>query len=91
MWIATEAIVVDTFREALARKIFWGLFLLSTAMIMFFLFIMKIDLVEGATATISLFGQQAGREVDVNKVMRQVQAGIGMFLYSWGMFLAVFA
>lgn len=91
MWIATEAIVVDTFREALARKIFWGLFLLSTAMILFFLFIMKIDLVEGATATISLFGQQAGREVDVNKVVRQVQAGIGTFLYSWGMFLAVFA
>ncbi len=88
---ATEAIVVDTFREAFARKIFWGLFILSTLMIAFFLFIMKIDIVEGATATISLFGAQANRSIDVNQVVRQTQAGVAAFLYTWGMFLAVFA
>jgi len=89
--ITTEAIVRDTFREALARKIFWGLFGLSSLMILFFLFIMKIDIVEGATATITLFGQQAGREVDAARVVKQVQGGIATFLYTWGMFLAVFA
>ena len=36
---ATFALIRDTFREALARKIFWGLFGLSTAMILFFLFL----------------------------------------------------
>src|SRR5262245_37456073 len=89
--ISTEAIVRDTFREALARKIFWGLFALSSLMILFFLFIMKIDIVEGATATITLFGRESGREVDAARVVRQVQAGIATFLYTWGMFLAVFA
>ncbi|MBI3679932.1 MAG: ABC transporter permease subunit [Acidobacteria bacterium] len=89
--IATAAIIYDTFREAFARKIFWGLFGLSTAMILFFLFIMKIDIVEGALATISLFGKTADREVDLDRLVKQVQAGIATFLYTWGMFLAVFA
>jgi len=88
---ATQAIVLDTFREAFARKIFWGLFGLSTAMVLFFLFIMKIDIVEGAAATISMFGMQSGREIDAGRLVKQVQAGIATFLYTWGMFLAVFA
>ena len=53
---AAIALVRDTFREAIARKIFWGLFGLSTLIIVFFLFVMKIDIVAGATASISLFG-----------------------------------
>lgn len=89
--IATIALVQDTFREALARKIFWGLYGLSTLMILFFLFIMKIDVVEGAVATMSLFGQRAGRANDVNKMVTGVYAGIATFLYTWGMALAVFA
>jgi ABC-type transport system involved in multi-copper enzyme maturation permease subunit len=87
----TAALIRDTFREALARKIFWGLFGLSTAMIAFFLFIMKIDVVEGATATISLFGRNTEREIDVNRLVRQVEGGIATFLYTWGMFLSIFA
>ncbi|MBL8176600.1 MAG: ABC transporter permease subunit [Bryobacterales bacterium] len=91
IFIATQAIVVDTFREAFARKIFWGLFALSTLMIAFFLFILKIDIVQGATATITLFGAQTGANVDPGQVVRKTQAGIATFLYTWGMFLAVFA
>ena len=81
----------DTFREAFARLIFWGFYGLSTAMILFFLFILKIDLVEGASATISLFGQSGGRAQDVVVIVRAVQGGIAAFLYTWGMALAVFA
>ncbi|MCC6344433.1 MAG: ABC transporter permease subunit [Bryobacterales bacterium] len=91
IYMATHAIVLDTFREAFARKIFWGLFGLSTAMVLFFLFIMKIDIVEGAAATISMFGLQSGKEVDAARLVKQVQAGVATFLYTWGMFLAVFA
>ncbi|MBV6434451.1 MAG: hypothetical protein IANPNBLG_04704 [Bryobacteraceae bacterium] len=91
IYTATHAIVLDTFREAFARKIFWGLFGLSTAMVLFFLFIMKIDIVEGAAATISMFGLQSGKEVDAARLVKQVQAGVATFLYTWGMFLAVFA
>jgi ABC-type transport system involved in multi-copper enzyme maturation permease subunit len=89
--ITTAALIRDTFREAFARKIFWGLFGLSTLMILFFLFLLKIDLVEGAVATVSLFGRTANRTTDVDRLVRSVYAGIATFLYTWGMFLSVFA
>lgn len=85
------ALIADTFREAMARKIFWALFGLSTMMILFFLFIMKIDVVEGAMATVSLFGQTNRKMTDINRLVRQVHGGIATFLYTWGMALAVFA
>jgi ABC-type transport system involved in multi-copper enzyme maturation permease subunit len=87
----TLALIRDTFREAFARKIFWGLFGLSTLMILFFLFIMKIDIVEGATATLSLFGRDNGRRMDVDRLVKGVYGGIATFLYTWGMALSVFA
>jgi ABC-2 type transport system permease protein len=87
---ATIALIRDTFREAFARKIFWGLFGLSTAMILFFLFLLRIDLVEGGLAAVSAFGQFKTTR-DVDRVVRGVYGGIAAFLYTWGMFLAVFA
>lgn len=89
--MTTAALIVDTFREAMARKIFWGLFAVSGLMLLFFLFIMRIDVVEGATATISLFGQTDGRTQDVVLLTRQVYSAIAAFLYTFGMFLAIFA
>jgi ABC-type transport system involved in multi-copper enzyme maturation permease subunit len=88
--VATAAFVRDTFREAFARKVFWGFAGCSTALILFFLFIMKIDVVQGALATISLFGKE-GKAEDVRLLVRQVHGGLAAFLYSAGMFLAVFA
>lgn len=87
----TAAIVRDTFREAFARKIFWGLFALSTLMILFFLFIMKIDIVEGATATLTLFGRDRGRTTQIDTLVKGVYGSIATFLYTWGMALSVFA
>lgn len=88
---ATAALIRDTFREALARKIFWGLFGLSTAMILFFMFLLKIDIVEGALATVTLFGRSMSRATDVDRLVTGTYGGIATFLYTWGMFLAVFA
>lgn len=87
----TLALIKDTFREAIARKIFLGLFVLATAFILFFLFILKIDLVEGAMATVTLFGKTSNRAMDVDKLVSNVFAAISAFLYTIGMFLAVFA
>jgi len=36
---ATAALIRDTFREAFARKIFWGFFGCATAIILFFIFL----------------------------------------------------
>jgi ABC-type transport system involved in multi-copper enzyme maturation permease subunit len=88
---ATSAIIRDTFREAFARKIFWGFYGLSTALILFFLFLLKIDVVQGAMATVSLFGHANPHGMEVAKLVRQVHAAIASFLYTAGMFLAVFA
>ncbi|MGH9720146.1 MAG: ABC transporter permease, partial [Bryobacteraceae bacterium] len=88
--VVTAALLRDTFREAFARKIFWGLFGFSTAWILFFLFIMKIDVVEGAVATVSLFGHETGAR-DVHRIVRAAHASIAAFLYSIGLFLSVFA
>ncbi len=87
----TAALIRDTFREAFARKIFWGLFGLSTVMILFFLFLLKIDIVEGAMATVSIFGRSSNRATDLEKLVRGFYAGIATYLYIWGMVLAVFA
>jgi ABC-type transport system involved in multi-copper enzyme maturation permease subunit len=89
-WLATRALVGDTFREAFARLIFWAFYGLSTALILFFLFLLKIDVVEGARATISLFGQASKLE-QVDALVRGFHAGVAVFLYTWGMALAVFA
>src|SRR5580704_5983798 len=76
--IVTLALVRDTFREAFARKIFWGFFGCSTMVILFFLFLMRVDVVEGALATVSLFGNE-------------LPAALAAFLFGFGLFLAVFA
>jgi ABC-type transport system involved in multi-copper enzyme maturation permease subunit len=89
--VTTAALIVDTFREAMARKIFWGLFALSGLMLLFFLFIMRIDVVEGAVATMTLFGQTTQGFRDAATLTRQVHSSIATFLYTFGMFLAVFA
>ena len=73
--IATLALVRDTFREAFARKIFWGFFGCSTAVVLFFIFLMRIDVVEGALATISLFGNES-RAFEVTKLVRGVHGSL---------------
>ena len=90
-WIASAALVRDTFREAFARRIFWGFFACATALLAFLLFILRIDVVEGARATVSLFGQTSRKTEDVGEIVTRAQAVIAMVLYFAGMALSVFA
>jgi ABC-type transport system involved in multi-copper enzyme maturation permease subunit len=83
------ALIDDTFQEARARWLFWGLFALSTLLILLFLFVLKIDLVEGA---VSLFGvQSTTRMVDVHRFVIASYSWVSVILYVWGTFLAIFA
>jgi ABC-type transport system involved in multi-copper enzyme maturation permease subunit len=84
------ALIIDTFREASARWLFWGLFGLSTLLIAFFLFILKIDVVEGAVSLMGL--QQTSHHYwDLARVVRLSYSRVAIFLYIWGTFLAIFA
>jgi ABC-2 type transport system permease protein len=83
------ALVADTFQEARARWLFWGLFALSTLLILLFLFVLKIDLVEGA---VSLFGvESTTRTVDIRRFVIASYSWVSVILYIWGTFLAIFA
>lgn len=85
------AVIVDTFREALSRKIFWGLFGLSAVMLLFLLFVLRIDVVEGTLATATLFDLRPSRKVDVTKLIQAAYSAIAGFFCTFGMLLAVFA
>jgi ABC-type transport system involved in multi-copper enzyme maturation permease subunit len=87
----TGALIVDTMREASARMIFWGFYGLSTLLILFFLFLLRIDIIEGASATLTLFGQELPRKMELTRLVKQIYGGIAVFLYGVGMYLAVFA
>ena len=61
-------------------------------MILFFLFLLKIDIVEGARGHgVAVRPRGPARIADVDRLVRGVYGGIATFLYTWGMFLAVFA
>ncbi len=83
------ALIEDTFQEARARWLFWGLFALSTLLILLFLFVLKIDLVEGA---VSLFGvESTTRMVDIHRFVITSYSWVSVILYIWGTLLAIFA
>ncbi|MGI9070394.1 MAG: hypothetical protein ACR2JB_03445 [Bryobacteraceae bacterium] len=84
------ALILDTFQEARARWLFWGLFGLSSLLIAIFLFVLRIDLVQGA---VSLMGIEATAHpvYDIQKFVNISYAWVSIVLYIWGTFLAIFA
>ena len=87
VWVA---LISDTFQEARARWLFWGLFSLSTLLIAIFLFVLKIDLVQGA---VTLMGIQSTTKSidDMQRFVSQSYSWVSIVLYIWGTFLAIFA
>src|ERR1700722_911492 len=87
---ASLALIQDTFREAFARRIFWGFFGCCSALLLFLMFIMRIDVVQGAIATVTIFGRSTP-SADVQNLVQQTQSVIAMAMYFFGMALSVFA
>ena len=75
----TAALILDTFREAFARRIFWGFFGCCTALMLFLMFIMRVDVVQGAIATVTIFGRN-GPTRGVETLVHQTQGVIAMIL-----------
>ncbi len=84
------ALLLDTFQEARARWLFWGLFGLSSLLIAIFLFVLRIDVVQGA---VSFMGIQATTRTiyNIQKFVNVSYAWVSIALYIWGTFLAIFA
>ena len=91
--MASFALILDTVREAMARKVFWAFFFASTAILLFFMFIMHVDVVNGMVASMTIF-QANGRthgDLSAEKLVEGAQGGLSIFLYTFGMGLAIFA
>ncbi len=84
------ALIADTFQEARARWLFWGLFGLSTLLIAIFLFALNIDVVAGARATVEM-GPKSRQIYDIHKFVNVSYSWISIALYIWGTLLALFA
>jgi len=84
------ALIADTFQEARARWLFWGLFGLSSLLISIFLFVLKIDIVQGAVSLLGI--QSTTRSIqDIQRFVNFSYAWVSVVLYIWGTFLAIFA
>ena len=55
-------LIFNTFREAIAKKIFVGFFILSTIIILIFLFAVNIDSIEGMVNLMETSGQEAVKQ-----------------------------
>jgi ABC-type transport system involved in multi-copper enzyme maturation permease subunit len=87
---ALWTLVADTFQEARARWLFWGLFGLSTLLIALFLFVLGVDVVQGVRVTIEI--GPASRDIyDLEKFVHLVYSWVTVILYIWGTLLAIFA
>jgi ABC-type transport system involved in multi-copper enzyme maturation permease subunit len=84
------ALIADTFQEARARWLFWGLFALSSLLVLLLLLALQVDLTAGA---ISFMGvENTSRHIyNVEKFVLVSYSWVSTILYVWGTFLAVFA
>jgi len=81
-----------TFRESLARKTFIGFFIISSIVLAILLLAVNVDVVNGALASLSLFGKQAsGINVKVEEFVFGAEFTLATLLFTGGLFLSIFA
>lgn len=89
----TAALMIDTFRESFSRKIFWGFFGCSTALMLLFILVLHIDIVEGGVAAVKLFGREVrgAQGIEIGKIVDGVLGAVAVFLFTAGLGFSVFA
>jgi ABC-type transport system involved in multi-copper enzyme maturation permease subunit len=84
------ALIADTFQEARARWLFWGLFALSTLLILLFLFVLQVDVAAGAISALGV--QSTVRKIySIQRFVNLSYSWVSVGLYVFGTFLAIFA
>jgi ABC-2 type transport system permease protein len=92
--VKTWALVVDTWREALASYTVLGFLVISILFQLVLVFALNLDIVDGSLAAVSLFGKDVamhGRSPGIEQVVQSGEAAFVGMLYALGIFLAVFA
>ncbi len=85
------ALIQLTFRESFAKKTFMAFFGISTLVCVLFLFALNLDIVDGMKSSLSLFGQEAGQLIDLQRLLFGIEGGVAVMLYTGGLFLSLFA
>lgn len=86
------AVCYYTFRESLARKTFIGFFIVSSIVLAVLLLALNVDAVDGAIASLSLFGKEAeGIDVSVDKFVIGIESVLAGALFTGGLFFSIFA
>mgnify|MGYP005725418533 CR=1 FL=1 len=85
------AIIQLTFRESLAKKTFVAFFGISTLVCLLFIFALNLDIVNGADAYISLFGQEIDEMIHIEELIYNIESGVAAALFVAGLFLSLFA
>jgi ABC-2 type transport system permease protein len=92
--VKTWALIVDTWREALAHYTLLGFLLVSTLFLLTLTFALNLDIVDGSLAAGTLFGKAIELHHGARAIDTVVVTGQSIFagmLYVLGVFLAVFA
>ena len=90
----TWALVVDTWREAMARKTLLGFAGASTLFLLTVAFALDLDIVQGSLAAATLFGhplEMHGGPAAIGDVVAGGLAAFAGLTYGLGIFLAIFA
>lgn len=90
----TWGLMVDTWREALARHTLLGFLGISTLFMLVLAFSLNLDIVNGTLAAGSLFGRafELGHATPaITEVVATAQSVFAAMLYALGIFLAIFA
>lgn len=90
----TWALVVDTWREALARYTLLGFLIVSALFMLVLAFALNLDIVDGSLAAGTLFGKALEIRHRTPAIDSVVVTGESIFagmLYALGIFLAIFA
>jgi len=86
------AVCYYTFRESLARKTFIGFFVVSSIVLALLLLALNVDAVDGAMASVTLFGKEAhGFEIDMHRLVIGIEAALATALFTGGLFFSIFA
>jgi len=89
----TWAIIEDTFRECLGKKILVGFFGLSTLLILALTFLFNVD-IAGSQAAISFLFDKGAKDLELSKlqeVFLQLEGSFAVVLLTAGLFLSIFA
>lgn len=85
------AIIAFTTKESLAKKTFIAFFGLSTILHLFFILALNVDVVDGALAMVKILGQDVDKNIDVHKMIVDIQMVIAAMVFTGGIFLSIFA